>query len=527
MNQPDILFIVLDTQRVDRLGCYGNDRGLSPYLDQFASQGTVFEQAIAPAQWTIPSHASMFTGLYPTSHQVTQSSQSIGSNNLHIAELLTAAGYDSVGFCNNPLVGILNNGFKRGFQHFYNYGGAFPSLPHASSRLPWPFDRFEEAYTQFLRRISYPIQNYFGRSDLAFRFSLQSWATPLWSRLANFKGQNARSVKDVSHYIRMRDARNPEKPLFLFLNLMETHLPFWPPGRFVDQFAPYFRGSKEARTIMRNWNREAYRWAAPLTEPLGELESKVLNDMYDAEVAFQDDYLSELFSVIESRTNNSNTLTIIVADHGDGLGEHGFMGHAFVAYQELVHVPLIIRWPGNGQFAERVENPISTRRVFHTMLSAAGAELGEKYQDILLEAERLTLDEAVSPLDSELEGAISEIFPPLNFVKAIEQRQPQLLDQFNCLAERRAIVALEDASIHKLIRINERPDQLFDLIEDPEELNNILGSRQSLAKELDWHLATAVENALQQQNNHAAASDLNFENDDHLVQRLRGLGYVD
>ncbi len=213
MTQPDILFIVLDTQRVDRLGCYGYERPVSPNLDRFAAHGTVFEQAIAPAQWTVPSHASMFTGLYPTAHQVTQSSQRIGATSPHLAEILTSAGYETVGFCNNPLVGILNNGFKRGFQHFYNYGGAIPSLPHKSSRFPWPLNRVEEAYTQYLRRISYPVQNYFGRSDLAFRISLQSWATPLWSKMANFKGQNARSVKDVSQFLQGSGKAEPRETI--------------------------------------------------------------------------------------------------------------------------------------------------------------------------------------------------------------------------------------------------------------------------------------------------------------------------
>ncbi len=344
-------------------------------------RGVVFEQAIAPAQWTIPSHASMFTGLYPTAHQVTQSSHSLSSARPHLVEILSAAGYETVGFCNNPLVGILNNGFKRGFRQFYNYGGAIPSLPQSSSSLPWPFNSLVEGYTQFLRRISYPIQNYFGQSDLAFRFSLHSWATPLWSKMANFKGQNARSVQDVSHFLRMQGKRTAEKPLFLFLNLMETHLPFWPPGEYVDQVAPYMRESKEARTIMRTWNREAYRWAAPLEEPLGELEAKVLHDMYDAEVAYQDDYLGELFEVLERRAKRANTLTVIVADHGDGLGEHGYMGHAFVAYQELAHVPLIVDWPDRMPEAERVAAPVSTRRVFHTMLEAAGKRRGRDHGD--------------------------------------------------------------------------------------------------------------------------------------------------
>ena len=298
MDRPDIVFLILDTQRADRLGCYGYERAITPRLDAFAASGVVFEQAISPAQWTIPSHASLFTGRYPTTHGVLQSSQSLSPELPHMAEVLHHAGYETVGFCNNPLVGVLNNGFKRGFERFYNYGGAIPSVPGSSSRLPWPVNRLAEAYTQFLRRISYPIQNYFGRSDLAFRLSLNAWLTPLWANFANFKGQNERSVRDVVSFLRDRERKPRRRPLFLFLNLMETHLPFWPPGRFVERVAPYFRQSKEARTILRQWNREAYRWAAPLREPLSELEARVLSDMYDAEVAYQDDYLGDLFATL-------------------------------------------------------------------------------------------------------------------------------------------------------------------------------------------------------------------------------------
>ncbi|MEM7331789.1 MAG: sulfatase, partial [Chloroflexota bacterium] len=371
VDYPDVVFIVLDTHRADRLGCYGYERQISPNLDRFAEEGVLFKQAVSPAQWTIPSHASMFTGLYPTVHQVTQASQSLPKTTPHLAELMKDSGYETVGFCNNPLVGILNNGFKRGFETFYNYGGAIPSIPKRSSRLPWPFNRIGEAYTQFLRRISYPVQNFFGQSDLAFRLSLNAWFTPIWSKLANFKGQNARSVKDVAHFLQERDEQKRKRPLFLFLNLMETHMPFTPPAQFVDQAAPYYKQNKEARQIMQRWNREAYRWAAPLDEPLGELESQVLSDMYDAEVAYQDDYLSQLFEALEKRQNRENTLVVIVADHGDGLGEHGFMGHAFNAYEELIHVPMMMQWPKRFSKPKTVTEPVSTRRIFHTILDAA------------------------------------------------------------------------------------------------------------------------------------------------------------
>jgi arylsulfatase A-like enzyme len=524
MSKPDIIFIVLDTQRADRLGTYGHQKAHTPHLDNFASQATLFEQAISPAQWTIPSHASLFSGLYPTAHQVTQSSQSLSPDIPHLAEVLNKNGYDTIGFCNNPLVGILNNGFKRGFQTFYNYGGAFPSLPKSASRFPAPIDFFIEIYTQFLRKISYPVQNFFGQSDLAFRLSLNSWTTPLWSRLANFKGQNARSVRDVSHFLQEREHTKSEKPLFLFLNLMETHLPFWPPGEFIDKTAPYFRKSKEAREIMQTWNREAYRWAAPLAEPLSELESQVLSDLYDAEVAYQDDYLGGLFEVLNGRSRYKNTLTIIVSDHGDGLGEHNYMGHAFVAYQELVHVPLMMRWPEGLPEGARIATPVSTRRIYHTILDTAG-----KLPDISnldpVKIHGLTLTHSINGRDPENGTAFSEIYPPMNFVRAIENRQPHLLEPFGCLSARRAVVKANAEEPFKLIHINNKPDELFNLAADPLELENQLTEQPHLTKSLHEETARMAKQVASQLDNLDAGEAV--ELDDALMQQLRGLGYID
>jgi len=523
MQRPDLIFIVLDTQRADRLGCYGHQKATTPNLDAFAERSVLFERAVSPAQWTIPSHASMFTGRYPTAHRVQQSLHSLGPDLPHLAEILRAAGYETVAFCNNPLVGILNNGFKRGFDRFYNYGGAIPSVPQSSSSLPWPLNRGAEVYTQFLRRLSYPIQNFFGRSDLAFRLSLNAWLTPLWSRFANFKGQNERSINDVVNFLEERERRVRRKPLFLFINLMETHLPFWPPGRFVEQQAPYLHRSKEARDTMRRWNREAYRWAAPLAQPLGELESRVLSDMYDAEVAYQDDYLGRFFGALGARAASQNTLTLLTADHGDGLGEHGYMGHAFVAYDELLHVPLIAHWPRRFPAGSRVSAAVSTRRVFHTMLDAAGplTESAARYN--VAEAHALSLLETVYGKDPEHGLALSEIYPPLNFVRAIEHRQPELLETFRCLSLRRALV--HDGM--KLITVDGASDELFNLQNDPREHVSLLKELPQDAARLQRHLARSIELVERQRDNTVAGAALEIGADDSLLQRLRGLGYID
>ena len=128
-KKPNIIFIVLDTHRVDRLGCYGYRQDISPNLDHFARQATIFQKAISPAQWTIPSHASMFCGEYPSTHNTLQSGDVLSENLMTLAEYAQRKGYQTVGFCNNPLVGVLDNGFRRGFQQFYNYGGTVPSTP--------------------------------------------------------------------------------------------------------------------------------------------------------------------------------------------------------------------------------------------------------------------------------------------------------------------------------------------------------------------------------------------------------------
>lgn len=528
MTYPDIILVVLDTQRADRLGCYGHQKAITPNLDRFAAQSILFEQAVSPAQWTVPSHGALFSGLYPTAHQLLQADQMLPPDRPHLAEVLRAVGYETVGFCNNPLVGILNNGLKRGFETFYNYGGAIPSVPGSSTRAPWPLNKIVERYTQFLRRISYPIQNFFGQSDLAFQISLNAWLTPLWSKMANFKGQNQRSVQDVTHFLRERDKHPSKKPMFLFLNLMETHLPFWPPGEFVDKVAPYFRQSKEARDVMRRWNREAYRWAAPLAEPHTALESQVLSDMYDAEVAYQDDYLGELFAVINGRTNKENTLTIFVSDHGDGLGEHGFMGHAFVAYEELVHVPLIMNWPERIKKPGRVQTPVSTRRVFHTILDAVG-RLPDLPNLDPVQVHGLTLMGTINGRDPEQGTAYSEIYPPLTFVRAIEKRQPQLLDAYRCLSVRRAVVRKANGdgqdSVFKLIQVDEEADELFDLKADPWESDNVLAERPSTSHLLDSDIQRISKSVEQQRKNLSVGKEVDI--DENLMQRLRGLGYID
>jgi uncharacterized sulfatase len=484
-ERPNILLIVLDTQRADRLSCYWSEaeraRQLptSPNLDRLAAESTLFERAIAPAQWTIPSHASLFTGEYPSTHQTVQADLELSPALPTLAELLQLSGYTTVGFCNNPLVGILKNGLRRGFETFYNYGGALPTRPPEGNPLPAPLNRWLAAYTQFWRRLSYPVQNAFARSDTLFQLALHPWFASLWTRLVNFKGNTAASIADLNRYLQQMARRRSDpgaRPFFCFVNLMEPHLPYWPPEPFVQKYAPYFKSNREARDFLRQYNAQPYRWMAPLPQPLSPLQAQVLRDIYDAEVAYQDHLLGSVFDTLRHTGLEQNTLVAIVADHGEGLGEHDFVGHAFVVYEELIRVPLILRYPGHFPAGKRIATPVSTRRLFHTLLEAAGfspnlSPNGAPCVSLKLRREvaRLSLARTLAGEDPEQGTVLSEAFPPHLLIRAMESRNDSLLRARACYDIRRALYE----GMTKLIQTGDRPS-LYNLEQDPAELRDLL-----------------------------------------------------
>jgi arylsulfatase A-like enzyme len=243
-------------------------------------------------------------------------------------------------------------------------------------------------------------------------------------------------------------------------------------------------------------------------------------------VAYQDDYLGRLFGMLNGRSRQRDTLTVIVSDHGDGLGEHGYFGHAFVAYDELVRVPLILHWPGQLP-AMRVETPVSTRRVYHTMLSAAG-QVAERPNLDPATVRSLSLQRTIYGPDPEQGTAFSEVYPPLNFVRAIEQRSPELLEAFRCLSLRRAVVKPgASGQPLKLITVDEEADELFDLKRDRLECDNILETRPETAVQLTNEIQRMTHQAQRRRAQLTAGRQIDMDGDDQLMQRLRGLGYLD
>lgn len=515
-QRPNILFIVLDTMRRDRLSAYGYPRPTSPEFDAFAAQGTLFDRAIAAAQWTIPSHASMFTGLYPSTHSLTQADGMLSGSYPALAEILRGGGYHTVAFCNNPLVGVLNNGLQRGFERFYNYASAAPFRPVEARRSKFR----RETLRLFRRHFARPIGNWFAHSDFLFRMSLNPIFVPLWTRLINYKGNTVLSIDDLIDYWKQHQAEDTQQPMFAFLNLMGSHLPYNPPQDVLDRIAPELRRDRQAYDFMRRFNSEAARWASPTDPPLHDWEQAALNGFYDAEIAHQDAHLGRLLDSLRKSGGLENTLVIICADHGEGHGDHHFFGHGFVVYQELVHVPLVIHYPDVFPAGARIETNVSTRRIFHTVLEAAGIQPPLDEADPNGDLAALTLRQVANGADDSERGLVfAEAFPPLTFLNVIQHRTPLLIQQLKLQTVRRGIYQ----GAHKLAVIDQNVEGFFDISADPGEVRNIAANHMTAVSEMQRKLASLVALA----ESRRAEAGFSDRVDDSVVEHLRALGYIE
>lgn len=506
------------------MSCYGYKRNTTPFTDAFAERATVFERAIVPGQWTIPSHASLFTGEYPTTHMTTQIHDTLGENLVTLAEFLHDDGYRTVGFCNNPLLGVVDNELDRGFEEFYNYGGALPNYPGISHSRPRLIGRLLERYTRLMRRVTGPLQNRFAHNNLLLRIAMHPLIVPLWQDSVNFKGNTKRSLRDVVGYLRGHRREDGARPLFAFINLMETHLPYRPPARFIQEFAPYYEEDQEAQDFMRNYNMEHYRWMIPLSEPLGELNDRTLNDLYDAEAAYQDRLLRRLLKDLSKPEVRDNTMVVITSDHGEGLNNHNFVGHSLVAYDDLVRTPLIVSYPKLYPAGKRVSSTVSTRRVFHSILEAAGSAPSEKAEDRApVDVEGLSLARDLNGSAPQEKVVFAEAYTPDTLLTLMENENPTAIDTFRCRSMRRA--AYEGQ--HKLITVGNEPDELFDVFDDPRETCNLLGKHPDRVVQLNDALVEFAQEAeARRPANWEASRRVNLD-DKEISERLRALGYIE
>jgi arylsulfatase A-like enzyme len=302
--RPNILLIVIDALRADRLGSYGNPDGLSPFIDSLAARGHVFHNAYAQSPWTKASIASLITSRYPSQHGVNSLSSVVADEETTLAEELKARGYASAGFSANILL-YEAGGYAQGYDV---YRALAPEQD--APRLFRPAPRADEI----------------GRLALEWLDALPVAGRP---------------------------------PFFLHLHLMETHTPYKP-----HQAALRARFAGRDQPDLEAVNHYA---VASQMAPIGDELLEDMIGIYEAEVMSVDDDLRSLFEQLDRRGVLDQTLVMITADHGEEFLDHGFMGHSKTLYNEVIRVPLIIALPGQRTRID-VHAPVSLVDLAPTLL---------------------------------------------------------------------------------------------------------------------------------------------------------------
>ena len=511
-TRPDIVLLVLDTQRRDRISSYGYQHETTPQLDRLAEDATVFNHAVSAAQWTVPSHASMFTGLYPSDHNMYHASSVLSASLETLAGRLGAGGYSTFAYCNNPLLGVVNNGLRRGFHSFLNYGGLMTSRPNQLGDQKRLLDRYRQHFKRLLATLLSAAQDAFARSDTLLDFSFSPLMVPLWQTALSFKGNSRKTLNDAARQLVERKNIAGDRPIFSFINLMGTHMPYHPPRRLTERFAPGVLREKSARRYLNHFNSDVFGWLAPLSGNLDEQQKSVLDGMYDAEVASQDELVGDFLEKLRASGRLDRTLLIVCADHGEHLGEKQLMGHSISLYNELVHVPLIVRDPdGNLSRGTTIERTVSTRRIFHTALTAAG--LAGTHE------ESLTLAQSAAN-EARDEKVFAEGITPQNALTLLQRRRPALVASHMLDRPRYAIWG----GHYKLVQTGEERLELYDTLDDPGESTDLRDHLPEQVASLN-----AALNAYRHRTPPVEPVVVNddYDDDPEINRRLRDLGYIE
>ncbi|MEZ4860301.1 MAG: sulfatase-like hydrolase/transferase [Caldilineaceae bacterium] len=511
-TRPDIVLLVLDTQRADRLSCYGCGQETSPHLDAFAADATRFSHAYSAAQWTVPSHTSLFTGLYPSVHNTQQSFSVVPDSLPLLAERLGEAGYYTSAFCNNPLVGVVNNGLRRGFYSFLNYSGWMTNRPNQAGRPPTVFGQYRQFFKRMLGNVLHHMQDSFARSDALLAFAFTPLMVPFWQTALSFKGNTAKSLNDAARLLINRKETLPDQPIFSFINLMGTHMPFHPSRQYVERFAPELLHDKSAQHYLRRFNGDVFGWLAPLSSPLAAERKSLLDGMYNAEVATQDEQMGLFFDKLRKSGALDNTLVMVVADHGEHLGEKHLLGHSVSLYNVLTHVPLIVRDPSDKlPHGQVIDQNVSTRRVCQTALTAAG---------IATDIEGAYALHRLGHKDPDQGTVFAEAQTPQNVLNLMKKHKPDLVRAHRVDQVRRAVWREH----HKLIQTGPDQLELYDMRTDPAEQHNLSAQQPELTRELREVIRTFEREAEKV----AVTSDrVVVQDDPQLRSRLRALGYLE
>ncbi|SFB79340.1 Arylsulfatase A [Halobiforma haloterrestris] len=342
----NVALVVLDTARAASVG-----ERTTPTLIQLAEEGTAFDNAFATAPWTLPSHASMFTGTYPSEHGAHGGHTYLDGDLRTLPEAFSEAGFRTIGVSNNTWL-TEEFGFHRGFDEL---------------RKGWQYIQSDTDMGAVVRGEDRREKLRAARDRLFEGNPLVNAANVLYSEFLQPAGDDgADRTTDW-----LRDwfvGRDDDRPFFLFCNFIEPHVEYDPPREYAERFLPDHTSYEEAVDVRQD--PRAYDCGE---YELSDREFAALRGLYRAELAYVDDQLAELRTALEDAGEWEDTLLVVCGDHGEHIGERDFFGHQYNLYDTLLNVPLVAHggpFTGVGRRSDLVQLldlPL-------TLLEAAGVD---------------------------------------------------------------------------------------------------------------------------------------------------------
>lgn len=433
---PNLILISLDTMRADHLSVYGYPRRTTPHLERFAAEATLYRNAFSNGDFTLPSHASMLTGRYPSQHGAVgdlAGFHPIDSSVPTLAELLKKAGYFTAAAVANH--GYLNSrfGFHRGFDRMM---------------VPEPVPAVSPTFSYHLRA---------GLYELTLPWV---WTDAL------------RSYMPAEYIVELGEAaiaQAGKRPFFLFLNLMDSHRPWVSRGRFRKMFLHY-----DQRAI--RWStQQFFREVLNGTHVITDEERLKMHAAYDGGIAYVDDTVGRLLDRLRQTSWYDQSLIIITSDHGDLFGADQLIDHGNSLNHGATRIPFLVKFPAQKEGRE-VKSPVSLVDVFSTLGAAAGVPAN--------------VQDAGVNLASGDPGEERDIFLESYPIRHMAAENPRLKRTERAMVKGRWRLIESDRGRH----------DLYDIMSDPEERHNLWNARMDIAQDMGKRLHEWAARARQPSN---------------------------
>lgn len=475
----------MDTVRAGDFGMVG-DQTISPPLSRLADRGTLFTNTTATAPWTLPSHASLFTGTYPSNHGAHTGHKQLDNSQTTMAEVINDEGYETVAVSNNTWISE-EFGFARGFETFYK---------------TWQYVQTETDLGKIARE-----EEGFDKIKAVSR--ALSDGNPIINLANTIYGQFFRKTEDdgakrTNEWIEdWLTSRNDSRPFFLFANYLEPHLEYHPPREHAARFLPGGVSYDKAMSV----SQDAWGYIAGNIE-LSDKELEILRALYQAEISYLGERIDEVREMLVEAGEWENTIFIVTSDHGENIGDHGLMDHQYALYDTLLHVPLFI----NGGPFEDAENDdlVQLADLPPTILDTLeieAPEIREQFQGTSFHPDS----------EGTREFAIAEYMAPQPSIDVLEKRVGNLPN--HVLEYDRSLRSIRTDQ-YKYIRGSDGSKELYDIHSDPVETDDVSGSKQDIIDALDSKLDDWVDSF--EQSNPKKEASMN----DDTKSRLEDLGYL-